>query len=117
MSNAKHIERIGLPSLARRSGRTCLYNQGRVSANVISLRMPCVTDMQMARKKQIGAALSEPRHSHLCSTYQIALVVTLRQIKWMVSHDHLNDFVRQRAKLFTQTTNLDCVDASTLKDQ
>ncbi len=73
--------------------------------------------MQMAGKEQISSAISQSRYGHLCSTHQTALVVTFRQIKWMVSYDHFNDFVCQRAKLFTQTTNLSFVDASTLKDQ
>src|ERR1044072_2661788 len=93
VSKAKQIERIRLASLARRCGRTRLYDEGRVSVNVISLRMTGMTDMQVSGKKQISAAISEPRHRHPRSSHQIALVVAFGQIKWVVSHNHFNDVV------------------------
>src|SRR6266550_5204328 len=70
MPDADHVERIRLPAASRRRGGTRLDNQRRMAVYLVALRrVSGMTDMQMAGKKKISAALSQANHCQARASY------------------------------------------------
>ena len=51
IKNTKHIEGVGFTALSRRCGGAGLDDQGRMAANLVTLGVTCVADVQMAGEK------------------------------------------------------------------
>ena len=73
--------------------------------------MRCVTDVEVARKKQIHSAPCEHSHSHARAPYQVAFVLTFRQIEGMMGNYNLYDPGIASTKSLTHPRDLFFVDA------
>src|ERR1041385_4322917 len=71
----------------------------------------------MTGKEHVGAAISECFHRHSRATDEIALVVSLRQIKRMMANDDANDVVIKRAEYVAHGRHLFLVDSSALNGE
>src|ERR1700687_223842 len=85
--NSNEVPGVRFATGSRRSRRSRLYHHGAVTRNgVARSRFKTLSNMQMARKKQIYLAARETIHCHSRPPHQLAGRIS-RQIKRMVGND------------------------------
>src|SRR5882724_10729129 len=112
--NANDIERVCFTPSTIRCRGSCLHHQRRVPFNLVARgAVRRVANMQVARQKDVRTAACQPFHRHARASHQVALVVPLRQIEWMMCDDNLHYFRIESTEAVTHPIRLLLVYAPT----